>query len=95
MITITGPLKIWTGSEGSSHFMSIPDELSGEIRLHALSSPRGFGSVRVEVTMDQITWRTSVFPVKNGGYFLPVKIEVVRKADIAAGDEVTARLELL
>jgi len=51
--------------------------------------------VRVEVTMDQITWRTSVFPVKNGGYFLPVKIEVVRKADIAAGDEVTARLELL
>ena len=86
MITITGPLKIWTGSEGSSHFISVPDEVSGEIRLHALSSPRGFGSVRVEVTMDQITWRTSVFPVK---------IEVVRKADIAAGDEVTARLELL
>ena len=81
------------GGEFALH--EIPDELSSEIRLHALSSPRGFGSVRVEVTMDQITWRTSVFPVKNGGYFLPVKIEVVRKADIAAGDEVTARLELL
>jgi len=48
------------------------------------------------VTLDEIVWRTSVFPVKSsGGYFLPVKMDVVRKADIAAGDEVTVRLALV
>jgi hypothetical protein len=36
-----------------------------------------------------------VFPVKSGGYILPVKADVRRKAGIAAGDEVTVELELL
>jgi len=94
-VIIAGPLKIWTSADGRMHFMSVPDDLSGEIRLHALEMPRGFGSVRVEVTLGDISWRTSVFPVKSGGYFLPVKIDVVRKAKIAAGDEVTVELDLL
>ena len=51
--------------------------------------------MRVEVTVDDVTWRTSVFPQKNGGYLLPVKADVRRRANIAAGDEVTAKLELL
>jgi len=94
-VIITGPLKIWTSADGRMHFMSVPDDRSGEIRLHALEMPRGFGSVRVEVSLGAISWRTSVFPVKSGGYFLRIKIDVVRKAGIAAGDEVTVGLELL
>lgn len=96
MISLTGPLKMWSNDEGRMHFMSVPEELSSEIRAHALMVRRGFGSVRVEVTLDGVTWRTSVFPSKSsGGYFLPVKMDVVRKADIAAGDEVTVRLALV
>ena len=96
MITVTGPLKIWTNDEGSAHFMSVPAEISGEIKAHALMVRRGFGSVKVEVTLDDVTWTTSVFPSKSsGGYFLPVKIDVVRKTGIAPGDEVTVELELL
>ena len=41
-----------------------------------------------------MSWRTSVFPQKSGGYILPVKAEVRRKVGIAAGDEVTITLEL-
>lgn len=78
------------------HFMSVPEELSGEIRAHAMLVRRGFGSVRVEVMVEGVTWRTSVFPAKEtGGYFLPVKMEVLRKTGLAAGDEVTVELELL
>jgi hypothetical protein len=96
MIVMTGQLKMWSNDEGRMHFMSVTAELSGEIKAHAMMVRRGFGSVRVEVTLDEIVWRTSVFPVKSsGGYFLPVKMEVVRKAEIAAGDEVTVRLDLL
>ena len=96
MITVTGPLKMWSNDEGRMHFMSVPEEISGEIHAHALMVRRGFGSVRVEVTLDDVTWRTSVFPSKSsGGYFLPVKIDVCRRTGIAAGDVVTVGLELL
>ena len=96
MITLTGPLKMWTNEEGRMHFMSVPEELSGEIRAHSMLVRRGFGSVRVEVTLDDVTWRTSVFPSKSsGGYFLPVKMDVLRKTGFAAGDEVRVELELL
>lgn len=96
MITFTAPLKIWTFDDGSSHFMSVPAELAGEIRAHAMLVRRGFGSVKVEVTVQDFIWRTSIFPSKStGGYFLPVKIDVLRNTGIAAGDEVTVELELL
>jgi hypothetical protein len=95
MITVTGPLWLWTGANGSWHFITVPEEQSGEIRAHCLASMRGFKSARVEATINSVTWRTSVFPMKSGGYFLPVKAEVRRKAGIAAGDEVTVQLELL
>jgi hypothetical protein len=75
--------------------MSLPGEMSGEVKAHSLAFRRGFGSVRVEVTLASEVWRTSLFPVKEGGYFLPVKVAVCRKVGIAAGDEVTVELELL
>ena len=95
MITLTAPLKVWSNDEGRMHYLSVPDEMSGEIRAHSLEMPLGFGSVRVEVTLAGITWRTSVFPVKSGGYFLPVKVDVCRKTGIAEGDEVSVEVELL
>lgn len=96
MITLTGPLKVWSNDEGRMHFMSVPEEASDEIRAHSMLVRRGFGSVKVEATIDDHRWRTSVFPSKSsGGYFLPVKIDVLRKTGIAAGDEVTVSLKLL
>jgi hypothetical protein len=95
VISVTAPLWIWTGGNGSWHFITVPEEQSDEIQAHCLMAMRGFKSARVEATIDGVTWRTSVFPMKSGGYFLPVKADVRRKAGIAAGDEVTVELELL
>jgi hypothetical protein len=96
MITFSGPLKLWTGADGRWHFVSVPLDFSGEIKAHALGNPRGFGSVKVEVSIDDVTWRTSIFPSKSSGdYFLPVKMDVIRRTEIAAGDEVTVELTLL
>jgi hypothetical protein len=96
VITFTSLLWIWKGeAAGRWHFVTVPDEQSAEIKAHAFGSPRGFGSVRVEASVKGVTWRTSVFPLNSGGYLLPVKVEVRKKADLAAGDEVAVELDLL
>jgi hypothetical protein len=95
MISVTSHLWLWSTENGSWHFITVPEEQAGEIRAHSLLARGGFGSVKVEATVNEVTWRTSVFPQKSGGYILPVKKEVRRRAGIAAGDEVTVELELL
>ncbi|HEY0628300.1 MAG TPA: DUF1905 domain-containing protein [Sphingomicrobium sp.] len=95
MITVTGPLWLWSGGQGSWHFITIPEEQSGEFRAHSLSERAGFGSVRVEAIINGIRWRTSVFPQKSGGYILPVKAKVRRDAGVSAGDQVTVGLKIL
>ena len=97
MITLTARLWIWRASDGPSgwHFITVPEELCGEIRAQSLARRGGFGSVRVEATINDVTWRTSVFPQKSGGYILPVKADVRRRANIAAGDDLKLKLEIL
>ncbi len=103
MIAVTAPLWLWTGEGGTWHFITVPEGQSAELRAESLAGGRGFGSVKVEATINgpstgsgqAVTWRTSVFPQKSGGYILPVKARVRRDAGISAGDEVTVKLELL
>jgi len=95
MIRVTGPLWLWSGEQASWHFLTVPEEEANEIRAEGLANRGGFGSVRVEARIGDVSWRTSVFPQKSGGYILPVKASVRRDAGIAAGDEVSFELELL
>jgi hypothetical protein len=67
----------WRAEEGGSwFFVSVPFDLADEI--DEVSGPkRGFGSVRVEVTVGPVNWRTSLFPSKeHKTYVLPVKAQV-------------------
>ena len=96
MISLTSLLWIWKGeAAGRWYFVTVPEEQSVEIRAQAYASPRGFGSVPVEATIGDVVWRTSVFPLRSGGYLLPVKAQVRRSANISLGDEVTVTLDLL
>ncbi len=97
IITVTAPICLWSEGKGSWHFLTIPPEEAIAIRLESAASGvrRGFGSVRVEATINRVAWKTSIFPQKSGGYILPIKADVRRRAEIAAGDEVTVSLNLL
>ena len=94
-ICVTAALWLWSGEGGSWHFITVPEEDAAEFRAESLSRRAGFGSVKVEATINGVTWRTSVFPQKGGGYILPVKAKVRRDAGISAGDTVTVRLGLV
>ena len=96
-VAFTAPLWLWGGAGGSWHFVTLPEEPSAELRRAAAANGprRGFGSVRVEASIADVAWRTSIFPQQGGTWLLPVKAEVRRRAGIAAGDEVLVSVELV
>ena len=95
MLTVTAPLWLWNGEKGSWHFLTVPVEQAVEVRLLTIGPRNAFGSIKVEASIGDVRWRTSLFPVsKTGEYVLPVKADVRRRAGIAAGDEVMVSLEL-
>ncbi|CUU60535.1 protein of unknown function (DUF1905) [Parafrankia irregularis] len=77
-------------------FVSLPVDVSEEIRDLTGGLRRGFGSLRVRATLGGSTWRTSIFPdSKRGSYVLPVK-RAVRKAEaLEIGDVTSTTIELL
>jgi hypothetical protein len=88
------PLWLHSGS-GAWHFVSLPPEVSEDVADLTVALRKGFGSVRVEVTVGGTSWRTSVFPdATTETYVLPVK-KTVRVAErLAVGDAVRVRIEL-
>jgi len=85
----------WQG-DAAWHFLTVPEDVSDDIEDATGPLRRGFGSVRVRVTIGGSTWSTSVFPDKQRGAFvLPVKQAVRRAEGLDAGDRVTVGLELL
>ena len=86
---------VWRWREGSWRFVTVPEGVSDEVDEAVGDLTGGFGSVRVEVTVGETVWRTSLFPsAEAGAYVLPVK-KAVRVAEGLADDavaEVTIRL---
>ncbi|GAB2772205.1 DUF1905 domain-containing protein [Nocardioides salsibiostraticola] len=95
-LTFTAELWVWEAKQPSTGwiFVTVPDEFTEEIRM--LGGPsKGFGSVRVEVTVGDQTWRTSVFPESGRGFVLPVKAPVRRHAGVEAGDSIDVTLRVI
>ena len=101
-LAFAGPLKTIVIEEGYAPmgFLRIPPETAEAIVAHALErrldlgKRRGFGSVKVTVTLGESRWQTSLFPNKDGSWFLPIKAPVRRAEGIAEGDQVAVELEL-
>ena len=77
-------------------FVSLPTDIADEVLELTAPFERGFGSVRVEVTVGETVWRTSIFPDSGKRtYVLPIK-KAVRKAEqLQVGDTARVRLVLL
>ena len=103
---ITNELWTWTSENrrGNFHFLSVPEDVGEEIRAHAavtrlelgLPPKRGWGAVKVEATIGETVWQTSIFPgIDESAYVLPVKASVRKAEGIVAGNQVNCKLELL
>jgi hypothetical protein len=87
-------LRAHTG-ESAWYFVTLPTHISHEIRELTAAARRGFGSVRVVVTVGATTWSTSVFPdTGTRSYVLPVKKQVRVSERIGDGDMIDVSVEL-
>jgi hypothetical protein len=77
------------------YFVTLPHEVADDIDEITGDTRRGFGSVRVEVTVGSSTWNTSIFPDSTSESFvLPVKKTVRVAEDLDDGALVDVRLTL-
>ncbi len=97
VVTFNAELWIWDSRRTDSWtFVSLPVEASEQIRDLTGGSRRGFGSVRVRVSIGSSTWTTSIFPDSTRGcYVLPVKRAVRRAEALDSGDVVAVTVEVL
>ena len=100
--TVTTRLWRWqpVTAPAAWFFLTIAGDAADGIRLAAISGQwldgrKGFGSARVEVTIGDTSWKTSVFPHKeSGGWILPVKAAVRKAEGLGEGDAVTMTVSL-
>ena len=91
-------LFLYHGDKASWTFVTLPMDVADGIRffIHEKAAKRrGFGSVKVSVSIGETSWTTSVFPDKqSGSYLLPIKASVRVAEDVSAGDMVAVSLSL-
>jgi hypothetical protein len=97
IVTFDAELWVWDARRDESWtFVTLPQEQSEDIRHLTAGPRRGFGSVRVRVTIGGTTWATSIFPGNGGGpYVLPIKAAVRKAETLDAGDVATVTVELM
>lgn len=94
--TFTAPLWLYQGEKAAWHFVSLPQTEAERIRFFIGSDhARGFGSVRVLVSIGRSTWKTSIFPdSKRQSYILPIKKAVRDQETITVNDMVMVQLQV-
>lgn len=88
--------RLWLYSgKAAWHFITLPHEVTDEIDEITAPTRRGFGSVRVAVTIGSTNWQTSIFPdTKAESFVLPVKKPVRVAERLTDGDLVDVTLRL-
>jgi hypothetical protein len=88
--------KLWRyAGEAAWHFITVPKDISENMRAMSQGLRNAFGSLRVIAKIGKTEWRTSVFAdTKAGAFLLPVKAEVRKKEKLAHGDEADVALEI-
>src|SRR5665647_3158630 len=86
--------QLWQRPD-DGHISALSSDIADEILDLAGGVSRGFGSLRVNVTIGDTDWRTSIFPSTSGTYVLPLKKAVRTAEGITTGDTVHVRIELV
>lgn len=79
--------------KGAWFFITLPKDISEEIKFFSGGKRRGWGSIRVTAKIKDTAWQTSLFPdSKAGAYLLPIKASVRKTQNLKAGSKATITL---
>lgn len=83
--------KTWTsGGSGSWYFVSLPLDISKEIRDNLKSEEEGWGRLKATAKIGATEWKTAVwFDTKWKTYLLPLKTAVRKTEQITEGQMIT------
>jgi hypothetical protein len=96
-ITYEFSAKLWRHpGQGGWYFMSLPQEMSAEIRKQLKWQEEGWGRLRcAAVKIGATTWETAIwFDAKQETYILPVKKEIRKKEKLEENTDVMASLSI-
>jgi len=92
--TIRGKLWRYPGP-GGWHFVTLAKGHAGALKMRPRETKVGWGYVPMRATLGKSTWRTTLFPTKEGKYLLAVKKALRAAEGVADGDTVRARVALV
>ena len=76
--------KTWQhSSPGGWYFISLPTEMSKEIRSNLKSEEEGWGRLKATARIGKTEWKTAIwFDSKRNTYLLPLKAEIRKKENV-------------
>lgn len=89
--------ELWAPeTTGAWVFASVPEDASVDIRSTPRDPSTTFGSIRVEATLGDSRWATSIFSdSRRGVYLLPVKKAIRTSEGVDLSDSVDITIELV
>ena len=70
-------------------FVSLPKELSVEIRENFKHLEEGWGRMKVTATLGRSEWQTAIwFDTKQDTYLLPLKAKIRKQENVVIGEDV-------
>lgn len=84
--------KMWKhSSPGGWHFVSLPKNISKEIRENLKWQEEGWGRMKALAKIEQFDWETAIwFDTKMDTYILPVKAEARKRSNL----EINKKIEI-
>lgn len=91
-IPIRFTATIWQhNGPGGWHFVSLPEEISTEIRNALRAEEEGWGRMKAVARVGNSEWKTAIwFDTKRQTYLLPLKSDVRLKETLKSGQEIQA-----
>jgi hypothetical protein len=87
---------IWKYSgKGAWYFVTIPEELSREIRDTAQWQEEGWGRLKTIAKIKDVEWETSIwFDKKANAYLLPLKADIRKQLKLEDGMKIEVMLNI-
>ncbi len=88
--------KLWRHeSTGGWYFVSLPKDLSKEIREHFQWQEEGWGRMKALAEIGRVSWETAIwFDTKMDTYILPIKAEIRKKLALTVDQTIEMNIRI-